>query len=449
MDDTVLPSKLLTTLSQAADIVNSHDFIQVYSHYDADGISAASIIAKTLLRAGKEFRVTLFTSLNDPNMEIIKNTPSECIIISDLGASYIKQLDALECDVVVLDHHTVEQQAERICYANPHLYGIDGMTSGCGATMAFLFSISMSENNWDLVQLAFAGLSGDRQHINGLKGLNEYLYKGGLEKGYIDVLEGSMIPPGQLTSELYLSTDPYIVGVSGNAEGVANLLDSSKVGREKYYKDLTDDERRRLSSMIALKLIEQGTSTQTMFELSRIRYQLKDWNMDAETLASLLNGCGRLGLGGVGVSAGIGDKKALSEAEELENTSRKQIMEGVLSLQSSGLNQMDHIQWFDSSTLGFTGMICGIAMQFMGDPSKPTIGVNRSEGMAKISGRATFELLDKGVNLSSALKMACESVGGTGGGHRIASGGSCPMERSEEFLSNLDKIIGEQLSSSS
>lgn len=446
MDDTVLPSKLLTTLSQAADIVNGHDFVQVYSHYDADGITAASIIAKTLLRAGKEFKVTLFTSLNDPNMEIIRNTPAECIIISDLGASYIEKLDAMDCDIVVLDHHTVEQQAKRICYANPHLYGIDGMTSGCGATMAFLFSITMDKKNWDLVQVAFAGIAGDRQHINGMKGLNIYLYEGGLERGYINVLEGSLIPPGQLTSELYLSTDPYVVGVSGDAEGVADLLDSTRIGREKYYKDLTDDEKRRLSSAIALKLIEQGTSTATIFELSRTRYHLKDWDMDAETLGSLLNGCGRLGLGGIGISAGIGDKKSLAEATELENTSKEQIMEGVLSVQRNGLNQMDHIQWFDSSELGFTGMICGIAMQFIGDPSKPTIGINHSEGVAKISGRATFELLDKGVDLSVALRDACASVGGTGGGHRIASGGSCPVEKSEEFLSNLNAIIGRQRS---
>lgn len=445
MDDNVLPSKLLTTLSKAVDIVNSHDYIQVYSHYDADGITSASIIARTLLRAGKEFRVTLFTSLNDPNMEIIKNTPADCIIISDLGASYIEQLDAMDTDIIVLDHHTVEKQATRICYANPHLYGIDGMTSGCGATMSFLFSVAMDEKNWDLVQLAFAGIAGDRQHINGLKGLNIHLYEGALEKGYIQTMGGSLIPPGELTSELYLSTDPYIAGVSGNAEGVAELLDSAGIGHEKSYKDLTDEEKRRLSSAIALKLTEQGTCMQTMFEVSRTRYHLKDWDMDAETLSSLLNGCGRLGLGGVGVAAGLGDNKALSEAKELENTSKTQIMEGVLELQRSGLNQMENIQWFDSSKLGFTGMICGIAMQFIGNPNKPTFGINRSDNITKISGRATFELLNKGADLSSALKEACASVGGTGGGHKIASGGSCPTTRSDEFLSNLDNIIGKQI----
>ncbi|MCL2032372.1 MAG: DHH family phosphoesterase [Methanomassiliicoccaceae archaeon] len=444
MDDTVLPSKLLTTLSDAVGIVNGHDFIQVYSHYDADGISAASIIAKTLLRAGKAFRVTLLTSLNDQNMEMIRNTPSECIILTDLGASYVEQLDALSCDVVVLDHHAPEQQAKRICHANPHLYGIDGMTDGCGATMAFLFSITMNKKNWDLVQVAFAGIAGDKQHINGLKGLNVYLYEGGSEKGYIKTLDGSMIPSGQLTSELFLSTEPYLAGISGSAEGVAGLLDAAGIGREKFYKDLTEKERRKLSSLIALKLVEQVVSLQTMLEISRTRYQLKDWDTDAETLGSLLNGCGRMGLGGVGVSAGMGDPKSMSKAAELENTSKEQIMDAVLSLQRAGLNQMDNIQWFDSSASGFTGMICSIAMQFIGNPSKPTIGINRSEDMAKISSRATFDLLDKGVDLSTALKEACASVGGRGGGHRIASGGSCQKERCDEFLLNLDKIIGKQ-----
>jgi len=447
MDDIVLPPKLLTTLSNAVDIVNGHDFIHVYSHYDADGISSATIIAKTLLRAKKEFNVTLFTSLDDPSMEIIRKTTSECIILTDLGASYIEQLDDLECDVVVLDHHTVEQQAKRICYANPHLYGIDGMTSGCGATMAFLFSIAMNENNWDLVQVAFAGITGDRQTINGLKGLNIYLYEGGLERGYIKASEGSLIPPGQLISELYLTTDPYLNGISGNPDGVGELLDSAGIGREKHSGDLTENEKRKLSSLIALKLIEQGTSMQTMSELSRTGYHLKDWNMDAETLGSILNGCGRLGLGGVGISAGIGDAKSLAEAKELDNTSRAQTMSGVLLVKKNGLNQMKNIQWFDSSTIGFTGMICGIAMQFIGDPNKPTIGINRSEDedITKISSRATFALLDKGLDLSKALKEACASVGGAGGGHKIASGGSCPIERSEEFLSNLDKIVGRQL----
>ena len=46
MDDFVLPSKLLKDLSHAAETIRGHEFIQVFSHYDADGVSAAAIVAK-------------------------------------------------------------------------------------------------------------------------------------------------------------------------------------------------------------------------------------------------------------------------------------------------------------------------------------------------------------------------------------------------------------------
>jgi len=224
MDEGVLPPKLLTRLSKAADLIRGHDFIQVFSHYDADGISAAAIVAKALLRDGRDFRVTLFTTLDDDSMSVIRDTDADCIVVTDLGASYIKEFDAMACDVIVLDHHTVIDDAERICYVNPHLHGMDGMVAGCGATMAFLFAIALDEGNWDLVQVAFAGIAGDRQHVNGLTGLNVHLLEEGVDRGHLEAAEGSLIPPGGLRDNLLTSSEPYISGVSGDEAGVLALL---------------------------------------------------------------------------------------------------------------------------------------------------------------------------------------------------------------------------------
>ena len=446
--ETEVPSKLLTTLSHAADIVHGHDFIQVYSHYDADGVSAASIIAQTLLRENKEFRVTLFTTLNDYNMDIIRSTKTDCIIITDLGASYIEQLDAMKNDIVVLDHHTIISEAKRICYANPHLYGIDGMTSGCGATMALLFSVTMNEKNWDLVQIAFAGIAGDRQHINGLSGLNVYLLEEGKKRGFIEEMPGSLIPSGHLKTQLFLTTDPYIRGVSGNEEGVSKLLDDAGIDHTKSYMDLDEEEKRKLSSLIAIKLTEQGMLECSLNEIARTRYYLTGFKMDAEYMSSVLNSCGRSGLGGMGVSAGMGDAKAIEMGAKLMNESNRDIVMNMVELDGKGLNQMDHLQWFDSSDSGFTGMLCGISMQCIGDPDKPTIGMNRSKEPVNISSRGMWGQLDKGIDLAVAMREACASVGGEGGGHRIAAGGSIPAEMVDTFLKNLDTILAKQLSSS-
>lgn len=446
--ETEVPSKLLTELSHAADLVRGHDFIQVYSHYDADGVSAASIVAKTLLREGKEFRATLFTSLNDYNMDIIRSTRADCIIITDLGASYIDQLDAMKQDVIVLDHHTIISEAKRICYANPHLYGIDGMTSGCGATMALLFSVTMDERNWDLVQIAFAGIAGDRQHINGLSGLNTYLLEQGKKRGYIEEMPGSLIPAGDLMTQLFLTTDPYIRGISGNEEGVAKLLDDAGIDHGKSFMDLTEDERRMLSSLIAVRLTQQGMLEQSMNEIARNRYYLKGFGMDAEYLSSVLNSCGRSGFGGMGISAGIGDRKSLELGADLMKDSNRELVMNMVELDGKGLVQREHFQWFDSSDSGYTGMLCGISMQCIGDPNKPTIGMNRSKEPVNLSSRGMWCQLDRGIDLAVAMREACEAVGGVGGGHRIAAGGSIPADKVEMFLDVLDRILGEQLGSS-
>ena len=39
----------------------------------------------------------------------------------------------------------------------------------------FLFGITMNPDNWDLVQIAFVGITGDKQHLKGINGLNLYL----------------------------------------------------------------------------------------------------------------------------------------------------------------------------------------------------------------------------------------------------------------------------------
>lgn len=446
MEDMV-PSKLLSTLSQAADIVRGHEFVQVYSHYDADGVSSAAILAKTLMRAGKEFRVTLFTTLNDYNMEVIRNSKADCVIVSDLGASYIDQLDQMEQDVVVLDHHTIISEAKRVCYANPHLYGIDGMTSGCGATMCLLFAVTMDERNWDLVQIAFAGIAGDRQHINGVSGLNVYLLEEGTRRGYIERMQGSLIPAGDLMTELFLCTDPYIRGVTGDVDGVAKLMSDAGVENGKSFMDLTEEERRRLSSLIAIKLTQQGVLLSSMEEIAHDRYYLKGMKMDAENLSSILNNCGRAGIGGVGIAAGMGDERCLNEGAEQSRESAKLVVEAMVDLDRRGLNQMEHIQWFDSTDSGFTGMLCGIAMQSIGDHTKPTIGMNKSNDPVNLSSRGMFCQLERGVDLAKAMREACASVGGQGGGHRIAAGGSVPLDKVDEFLANLDRIVGEQISS--
>jgi Single-stranded DNA-specific exonuclease len=439
------PTKLLSLLSNASETVRRHDFIHIFSHYDADGISAAGITAKALHREGKEFCVTLFPVLNDENMKIIENSSSKCIILTDLGASYLDRLDALNKDVIVLDHHRTPRDSEKICYINPHLFGAEGATECCGSSLAYLLAMELNSNNSDLVQIALAGIVGDKQHLRGMKGINAKILDDGMKNGHVKVTEGSLIPAGNLNRELYLSSEPYISGVSGNSKGVSSLLFSSGISNDRMFQDLNENEQRKLSSVIALKLLSKNVSTDTMNETLETRYQLLSWGMDAESFSKMLDACGRQDLGSIGIGMCLGDQRCRTEAEQLNDEYRNKVVDAAKELDERGLVQGRHIQYFDSSESGFTGVLCGIAMSFMGDRNKPTIGINSSEEMAKASARGTKALIDRGLNLSIAMGSAAEEVNGEGGGHNIASGASFPSASKEKFIASLDNIVGEQL----
>ena len=92
----------------------------------------------------------------------------------------------------------------------------------------------------------------------------------------------------------------------------------------------TEEEKRKLSSLIAVKLTEQGVQLSSMNEVARDRYFLKGMNMDAEVLSSILNGCGRSGVGGMGIAAGMGDKRAMELGAELTRESARLVV-GSLS----------------------------------------------------------------------------------------------------------------------
>ena len=439
------PTKLLSLLSTASDLIRRHDFIHIFSHYDADGISAAGVLSKALHREGKEFCVTLFPVLNDDNMKIIENSSSKCIVLTDLGASYLDRLDALDKDVIVLDHHRTPRDSEKICYINPHLFGSDGSTECCGSSLSYLLAMELNRNNSDLVQIALAGIVGDKQHLRGMKDINKKILDEGTKNGHVKVTEGSLIPSGNLNRELYLSSEPYISGVSGNSKGVSGLLFTSGISNDRTFQDLNENEQRKLSSMIALRLLKKNVSTETMNETLEARYQLLSWGMDAESFSKMLDACGRQDLGSIGLGVCLGDQRSRTEAEHLNDEYRNKLIDAAKELDEKGLMQLEHVQYFDSSESGFTGVLCGIAMSFMGDRNKPTVGINSSEEIAKASARGTKELIGKGLDLSVVMDAASKKAGGEGGGHNIASGASFPSASKEKFISSLDKMVGEQL----
>ncbi len=318
------------------------------------------------------------------------------------------------------------------------------MTSGCAGAVAMMFAVTVSEGNWDLLPIAFGGIVGDRQHIRGLSGINLHLLNEGLKRKLVVVRPGSLLPEGALLNSLIETTDPYMLGVTGNPEGAKALLLEAGVPTDANLESLDENQRRRLSSFVALHLLKQGCTTSAMEELITDRYFFPSWRYYGEDLAQLLNACGRTDQEGVGVALALGDKAALQKAEGLRGEYKRQIVEGMASVVKTGITKMNSLQYFYSSNASLSGVLAGLTMQFVGDCDKPTIVLSRHPDKTRISSRATFRILDKGVDMAAALRQASAAVGGIGGGHAVAAGATIEKGKEDEFLRALDKIVGDQ-----
>ncbi len=444
MDEKVqLPDKLLSRISSAIDRINGHDHFRIISHYDADGISSAGVICNMLARKGKRFHATLVKSLDE---DIIRRSASggDCLILSDMGTSYLSVLEKLSCPSIVLDHHAPTGDSEEVIHVNPHLAGIDGMTGSSGSSLCMLLASRMSESNWDILPIAFAGIVGDRQHVRGLSGLNQYLFQEGVSRKILEVRPGGLVPYGPVKDRLFHSISPFIVGISGDAKGADALLIEANISNDAKGEELNDNGRRKLASLIALRLLGQGTPAATIEELARDGFYFPAIGMTAGHLSSLLNACGRLDKESIGLALTMGDKSALEEASRLQNEYLKEVVEALNRLYRAGLEQMKNIQYFHNDSPSLAGVICGTSMQYFADQSKPTFALSHSAGKIKISSRATFDILAMGVDLSIALRESAAAVGGTGGGHAIASGATIPENKESIFLQSLDDAIGAQ-----
>ena len=448
MDGSGLPPKLLSTLSQAADIVRRHRFINLYSHFDADGITSISIVAKALLREGIAFNTTVFPVLSSPELEVIRSSNPECMVITDLGASYVEEIEALDGEAVILDHHELKfTEPVKTAYANPHLYGVDGGKNACGATMALLFAVTLDDRNWDLSPLAITGMIGDMQTKDGVHDFNEYVFKEAEKRGFVQVTPGSLIPDGELVSALTHCTMPYIRSVAQSPTAARQLLKEAGIEPGAAYADLDEEKKQILSSLITVRLVKQGVTLEKLRETCKNRYFFPTWGIDGETLSGALDGCGRNECSDVGIAAGMGDRAALKKAIEINNEYKAPLLDAIKAADAT-LNQMDNIQWTDTSTYGFSGLIATIVAGYIGVPNKVAITVNLKDEIAKASARGTDTLLAEGVNLADAMSVACREAGGEGGGHNVAAGGQFPRENYDRFLEVADRIVGEQLGKS-
>ena len=448
-------------------IIKNSKEIHIVSHIDADGITAGSIAHQTLERLGnKDFSIEFVKQLDENVITHLKDKNHELVWFTDLGSSI--STNNKEINKIITDHHACPEKSDLQFHLNPHLFDLDGSYEISGAGTTYLVSRAIDKKNMDLASLAIVGACGDLQDRRFLKlnGINREILsdgeKSGVIKSKIDIrFFGRETRP--IHKMLQYASDPIIPGLSGREQACISFLQelglTMQDGDEwRKWIDLSKDERRLILSNIAQLLLTKGFGHKLTKRIVGEVYILNKEQEgsevhEAKEFATLLNSTARYGQYEVGLQVCLGDRgKFLEEARNLLSGHRANLVEGLQFAREEGITKRKHLQFFHAGS-GIRDTIVGIVANMLLNSEDvsgelPLVGfADKGDGEIKASARGTQQLVEKGLNLSTAMKKAAAAFNGVGGGHNIAAGATIPKGKEDEFLDLLEEEIKNQLTS--
>ncbi len=465
---------------KAANLISEHveknDVIHVSSHIDADGLAAAGIVGKFLVRLGGTFRLRVAKWVDEKVVDQIAAEKPSLTIFTDSGSGYLDLLgERLSNDsVIILDHHqTVMETPSSFIHVNPHFHGIDGSRDISGAGVAYFVAKALDKTNTDLACLAVVGALGDWQDKyedksgrRKLGGANESIVEDAVKAGYLNV-ETDLLFFGRETRPIHRAlartTNPFIPGVSGEEDKslafLTNLgIKPKQEDKWRALRDLSEEEKKKLFSSLADYLVSKGFPSDVALDLIGNVYTLtreEPWTplRDAREFTVMLNATGRMDKAGLGVAVCMGDRgKCLEEVtvvmKEYQQTITKYI--SWVTEKPERLEELENIYvvrgdgFIDEKVIS---PVSSILSTTLSKPGKPIIVYSAISGedMVKVSARALEPLRKKGLNLGEVLRVAAEEYSGRGGGHDVAAGAQIPVGDTEAFVRLVNKLVKKQL----
>ncbi|UCD13065.1 MAG: DHH family phosphoesterase [Thermoplasmatales archaeon] len=455
---------MLQRARELGDTIRKSKEVHIVTHIDADGITAGAIASETLQRLGKEYSIECVKQLDELILKRLTNENHELVWFTDLGSSISMEYPGI--NKIITDHHACEEDSNLPFHLNPHLFGFDGSYDISGAGATYLVSKSIDEKNIDLSALAVVGACGDLQdrRFCKLQGTNRRILADGKKAGVIqNKLDIRYF--GRETRPMYkllqYSDDPFIPGLSRREDACVSFLQDLNIRCKdgdcwRKWIDLNKEERQKIISSIVQMLLTKGFGHKITCRIIGEIYILSKEKPgtelhDAKEFATLLNSTARYGKYEVGLNVCLGDRgKWLQKAQNLLGGHRRNLVEGLQFAKEEKIQKRTFLQFFHAGE-GIRDTIIGIVTNMMlnseeVDSSLPLIGfANTENGDVKVSARTTQAFVDKGLDLSSALRNAAKQLNGVGGGHNIAAGATIPKGKEEEFLEILEKEIKNQL----
>ncbi|MBO5431528.1 DHH family phosphoesterase [Methanocorpusculum sp.] len=392
--------------AKIASYLRSKDYVEVYSHHDADGIAAAAILTVALRRADIAFRLRFLPHLNKDDVE-----RPELSVLCDLGAS----VPDFPESIVIIDHHV--PYAAVPFHINPRLEGIDGESELSAAGCAYLVANALGDNR-DLAGLVMVGIIGDSQKLSGM---NQKIIGDAVGNNLIEVGKGVLLPGRTTKEQIASAVLPYLGNLSGDeetAEKIASLCMN------------TASDEAYTALLLSEIIVRSDASYHDLMSIYGESWKLlREAVQDAYAMTAVIDACGKAGRPDLGYAVAAGDMTQTDVAWETANAFRRKIIASAAAAEAVAENV-----WISDSV----ETASDVADIFVRSKQMPVVVLARGTEYLKVSARAPA---DSSVDFEQMMKTSAEKFGGAGGGHKTRAGGELPLACESAFIASVKEYL--------
>ena len=418
--------------------------LKIISSNRSSGIISSAILIKTLKRLDKTFSLTTIHPQDKISIhKLTKNSKSPLLLI-DLNIEDLKEIST-KTFLISNQQISKEDLNENLTILNPSLSEkpLENLSNSSG--FSYLLAKEISNQNIDLSKIALIGLIEEKSDIIN-SDINQEIIS---DSGSLKIKKGLRLYPSTrpLKRALEWSVSPYIPEVTGNAQGVLNLLKESNINPEKNLIDLDSNEMSNLITSIMLKKKKTDNEDEIIGNIYSLK--LFDGIEDLREISVLLKTCSKLGHTDTAISYCLEISSAKSKAQDIYTKYKQELItalktaEGLEKINGKGfviLNAKDKIK--DTIFRTVLGMISSSEKYSSGTI---LIGMTYNQDKVQIQtkmigkeGRSLKELLEKTVinlnpkNIENKVHV---------GGHNLEA--ACIVERDSEenFIEALKKNL--------
>ena len=455
-------NKFLEALNNAVDIFtdnskNLYNNIIAISHNDADGISSLEIIQNLLHKIRLSYDYFIYNrSVSWANYlsGILSKTQSQkrAFIFTDIGsnlAELIPIISKRKEHFYILDHHEVEDGIdfddlpENLFFVNPTIYGYDGLDHIAGATLAFMFAKKIQPSIMKQGWLTVIGIAGDSlKSMDKLQSFNKEVYQEIIDEDLIEdneglILFGSM--HDSVKNGLKNSILPFVTGFGGeNDNKVKNFLNSIEINPNKRVIDLDLAEIQ--------KILNQTKLNTGHYALLPQKQGLLKFAFEHALLLNILSF--------KNISAALSMIQQRSITRYAKNIYSEYIVNLTRNMRSisseiphfetkkaifinAGDGKIPPSNWSDTASFSTVNELF--------DPNKMLFlgGLEKKTQMIKLSIRCSRKYLENNNNfgVNKIISRIKESLGGSGGGHKLAGGIRLSIPSYNLLKQKIDNII--------